>query len=41
LKPQAANNCTFYYTTEYLAENAVVIGTWRTRVVSFKFPGRK
>ena len=35
------NNCTFYYTTEYLAEDTVVIGTRRTRVVSFKFPGCK
>src|SRR6266487_2920252 len=35
------NDCTFFYTTEYLAEDIVVIGTWRTRVVSFKFPGCK
>ena len=33
------DDCTFWYTQEYLAEDAVVIGTWRTRVVSFKFPG--
>jgi hypothetical protein len=35
------NDCTFFYTTEYLAEDTVVIGTWRTRVVSFRFPGCK
>ena len=33
------DDCTFWYTQEYLAEDTVVIGTWRTRVVSFKFPG--
>jgi hypothetical protein len=36
-----ADDCTFFYTTEYLAEDTVVIGTWRTRVVSFRFPGCK
>jgi hypothetical protein len=35
------NDCTFFYTTEYLAADTVVIGTWRTRVVSFRFPGCK
>jgi hypothetical protein len=35
------NDCTFFYTTEYLADDLVVIGTWRTRVVSFRFPGCK
>jgi hypothetical protein len=34
-----ADDCTFWYTQEYLAEDTIVIGTWRTRVVSFKFPG--
>jgi hypothetical protein len=33
------DGCTFWYTQEYLAEDVVLIGTWRTRVVSFKFPG--
>ena len=33
------DDCTFWYTQEYLADDVVVIGTWRTRVVSFKFPG--
>jgi len=36
-----ADDCTFFYTTEYLAEDTIVIGTWRTRVVSFRFPGCK
>jgi hypothetical protein len=35
------DDCTFWYTQEYLAEDTAVIGTWRTRVVSFKFPGCK
>jgi hypothetical protein len=34
-----ADDCTFWYTQEYLATDTVVLGTWRTRVVSFKFPG--
>jgi hypothetical protein len=34
-----SDDCTFWYTQEYLAVDAVVIGTWRTRIVSFKFPG--
>ena len=33
------DDCTFWYTQEYLAEDTIVIGTWRTRIVSFKFPG--
>jgi hypothetical protein len=36
-----ADDCTFWYTQEYLATDTVVIGTWRTRVVSFTFPGCK
>jgi hypothetical protein len=36
-----ADDCTFYYTQEYLAEDLVLIGTWRTRIVSFRFPGCK
>ena len=31
----------FQATQEYLGQDTVVIGTWRTRVVSFKFPGCK
>ncbi len=34
-----SDDCTFWYTQEYLADDFFVIGTWRTRVVSFKFPG--
>lgn len=34
-----ADDCTFFYTQEYLATDTVVLGTWRTRVVSFRFPG--
>ncbi len=34
-----ADDCTFWYSQEYLAEDFILIGTWRTRVVSFKFPG--
>jgi hypothetical protein len=34
-----ADDCTFWYTQEYLAVDTIIIGTWRTRVVSFKFPG--
>jgi hypothetical protein len=33
------DDCTFWYTQEYLAPDVVLIGTWRTRIVSFKFPG--
>jgi hypothetical protein len=36
-----SDDCTFWYTQEYLAEDIVAIGTWRTRVVSFTFPGCK
>jgi hypothetical protein len=36
-----SDDCTFWYTQEYLGQDVVVIGTWRTRVVSFKFPGCK
>jgi hypothetical protein len=35
------DDCTFWYTTEYLAVDTVVIGTWRTRIASFRFPGCK
>jgi hypothetical protein len=35
------DDCTFWYAQEYLAEDTVVVGTWRTRIVSFRFPGCK
>jgi hypothetical protein len=34
-----SDGCTFWYTQEYLGQDLLLIGTWRTRVVSFKFPG--
>jgi hypothetical protein len=36
-----SDDCTFWYTQEYLGVDAIVLGTWRTRIVSFKFPGCK
>jgi hypothetical protein len=33
------DDCTFWYTQEYLGTDLLVLGTWRTRIVSFKFPG--
>ena len=39
LTVEPSDDCTFWYTQEYLATDAVLLGTWRTRVVSFKFPG--
>jgi hypothetical protein len=36
-----ADDCTFWYTSEYLASDVVVIGTWSTRIGSFRFPGCK
>ena len=33
------DDCTLWYTQEYLTSDLVVIGSWATRVVSFKFPG--
>jgi hypothetical protein len=35
------DDCTFYFTSEYLASDVVVLGTWRTRIGSFRFPGCK
>jgi hypothetical protein len=35
------DDCTFYFTSEYLASDTVVLGTWRTRIGSFRFPGCK
>jgi hypothetical protein len=32
------DDCTFWYAQEYLADDFVLIGTWRTRIVSFRFP---
>jgi hypothetical protein len=34
------DDCTFWYTQEYLGPY-LLFDTWRTRIVSFKFPGCK
>jgi hypothetical protein len=36
-----SNDCTFWYTQEYLTTDTVVIGSWATRIGSFRFPGCK
>jgi len=41
LSVDPADDCTFWFTSEYLASDTVVIGTWRTRIGSFRFPGCK
>ena len=35
------NDCTFWYTQEYLTSDLVVLGSWATRIGSFRFPGCK
>jgi len=35
------DDCTFWYTQEYLATDTVVLGAWRTRIGSFRFPSCK
>jgi hypothetical protein len=35
------DDCTFWFTSEYLTTDVVVLGSWRTRVGSFRFPGCK
>src|SRR4051794_10790864 len=35
------DQCTFWYTNEYLETDLAVIGTWATRIGSFKFSGCK
>ncbi|MGB2951921.1 MAG: hypothetical protein WBB74_00855 [Gaiellaceae bacterium] len=39
LSVDPTDDCTFWYAQEYLAQDVVLLGTWRTRIVSFKFPG--
>jgi hypothetical protein len=41
LSVDPANDCTFWYTQEYLTTDTVVIGSWATQVGSFRFPGCK
>jgi len=40
LSVDPADNCTFWYSQEYLGTD-LVFGAWRTRIASFKFPGCK
>jgi hypothetical protein len=35
------DQCTFWYTNEYLTSDLAVIGSWATRIGSFKFSGCK
>jgi len=35
------DDCTFWFTSEYLTTDTVVIGSWATRIGSFRFPGCK
>jgi hypothetical protein len=39
LSVDPTNDCTFWYTTEYLTTDLVAIGSWATRIGSFRFPG--
>jgi hypothetical protein len=41
LSVDPTDDCTFWYTQEYLTSDLVVIGSWATRVGSFRFPGCK
>jgi hypothetical protein len=41
LSVDPTDQCTFWYTNEYLETDLAVVGTWATRVGSFKFTGCK
>jgi len=41
LSVDPTDDCTFWFTTEYLTTDTVVIGSWATRIGSFRFPGCK
>jgi hypothetical protein len=41
LSVDPTDDCTFWYTQEYLTSDLVVIGSWATRIGSFRFPGCK
>jgi hypothetical protein len=41
LSVDPTDDCTFWYTQEYLTSDLVVLGSWATRVGSFRFPGCK
>jgi hypothetical protein len=41
LSVDPTDDCTFWFTSEYLTTDTVVIGSWATRIGSFRFPGCK
>jgi hypothetical protein len=41
LSVDPTDDCTFWYTQEYLTSDLVVLGSWATRIGSFRFPGCK
>ena len=41
LSVDPTDDCTFWFTSEYLTTDAVVIGSWATRIGAFRFPGCK
>jgi hypothetical protein len=41
LSVDPTGDCTFWYTQEYLTTDLVAIGSWATRIGSFRFPGCK
>jgi hypothetical protein len=41
LSVDPANDCTFWFTSEYLTTDTVVLGSWATRIGAFRFPGCK
>jgi hypothetical protein len=41
LSVDPTDDCTFWYTQEYLTTDLVAIGSWATRIGSFRFPGCK
>jgi hypothetical protein len=41
LSVDPADDCTFWFTSEYLTTDTVVIGSWATRIGAFRFPGCK
>jgi len=41
LSVDPTDDCTFWFTSEYLTTDTVVLGSWATRIGSFRFPGCK
>ena len=41
LSVDPTDDCTFWYTQEYLTADLVALGSWATRIGSFRFPGCK